>query len=90
MGRKILVEVEVDWENYDDVIDELIIEDAIEVKAEKVSIKVLNSNTAQDNRQLLDLVDDVWSYAWEGTQIPSTVTAKMLLAKRFNTDLSQE
>lgn len=34
--RKILIELQIDWEGYEDVSDELIVEDAIEQKADGV------------------------------------------------------
>lgn len=44
MKRKILVEVEIDWENYEDVSDELIIDDAINLPFEGVTIKIVDNN----------------------------------------------
>jgi hypothetical protein len=47
--RKLLIEVEVDWENYDDVCDELIFEDAFEQKVEKgLSWRVITTRPATE------------------------------------------
>lgn len=46
MKRKILVEVEIDWEDYEDVSDELIIEDALTSKFEGVEIRVVETDIA--------------------------------------------
>lgn len=39
--RKILIELQIDWKGYEDVSDELIVEDAIEQKAEGVGWTLL-------------------------------------------------
>lgn len=39
--RKILIELQIDWEGYEDVSDELIIEDAIEARVEGVGWTLL-------------------------------------------------
>lgn len=39
--RKILIELQVDWEGYEDVSDELIVEDAIQEKVEGVGWTLL-------------------------------------------------
>lgn len=39
--RKILIELQIDWEGYEDVSDELIVEDAIEAKVEGVGWTLL-------------------------------------------------
>lgn len=40
--RKILIELQIDWEGYEDVSDELIVEDAIEAKVEGVGWTLLH------------------------------------------------
>lgn len=40
--RKIIIEVSIDWPDYDDVDDMLVIEDAIEAKVDGVYWQVLN------------------------------------------------
>lgn len=44
MKRKITLELEVDWNDYDDVCDELLVEDVFEDYVEKLgtSIKIVN------------------------------------------------
>lgn len=39
--RKIIIELQVDWNNYDDVCDELVVEDAIEARMDGVSWTLL-------------------------------------------------
>lgn len=46
--RKIIIEVLIDWEDYEDVCDELLLEDAIEAKVEGVSWNIL---TKQNHEQ---------------------------------------
>ena len=40
--RKIIIELQVDWEGYEDVSDDLIVEDAIEAKVEGVRWTLLS------------------------------------------------
>ncbi len=39
--RKIIIELEIDWEGYDDVADELIVQDAIQARVDGVGWKLL-------------------------------------------------
>lgn len=39
--RKILIELQVDWEGYDDVCDELVVEDAIQPKSKGVGWQLI-------------------------------------------------
>lgn len=49
MIRKILIAVTIDWEDYDDVSDELIIEDAFEslILKDGVQIEIVKTETKQ-------------------------------------------
>jgi hypothetical protein len=58
--RKILIELEIDWEGYDDVADELIVQDAIQARVDGVGWKLLrqppDSGSLQD--RLFELAND--------------------------------
>lgn len=53
--RKIVIELQIDWEGYEDVSDDLIVEDAIEAKADGVSWKIANQRPANGYLSLSDL-----------------------------------
>ena len=53
--RKIVIELQVDWDGYEDVIDELIVEDAIEARLDGVSWRVL-SQSQEDNDSQFDAI----------------------------------
>lgn len=40
--RKLLVDISIEWQDYEDVADELILEDAITLQKEGVSYKIIN------------------------------------------------
>lgn len=48
--RKIIIEVLIDWEDYEDVCDELLLEDAIEAKVEGVSWNILTTTFPTPNK----------------------------------------
>ena len=66
--RKILIELKIDWDGYDDVSDELIIEDAIQAKCDGVGWKVCDAviagsgeNHVDDERALEPIQDAIYA-----------------------------
>lgn len=39
--RKIIVEIQVEWDGYDDVCDELVVEDALSIKKDGITWRVV-------------------------------------------------
>ena len=50
--RKILIELEIDWEDSNDVCDEIMVEDAIQAKCEGVGWKLAAPQRAAEAKEL--------------------------------------
>ena len=56
--RKILIELQVDWEGYDDVCDELVVEDAIQPKSKGVGWQLIKPDSPVNGDFLNIILDE--------------------------------